>query len=282
MNTHRVPAESTPLMDQLTALWQSIQEGISIDIPQAQQLVQTALDGLTDGHLRIMVPPQDTEQSAHWAINIPLKQAILMAFHFFPAQGQSILPFWWDKVPLLQDQYPRWQELGIRVISGSFIRHGVYLAPSCVIAPSFINMGAWIGQSTMIDSGATIGSCAYIGNRCHISANVTIGGVLEPLQAQPVIIEDDVFVGSGCQVVEGVHIQKGSILAAGVILTSSTKVFSRETGEQIHGPIPPYSVLIPGSYTTGSHGLSIQCVILAKTTQPGTQPKTALTQALRD
>jgi 2,3,4,5-tetrahydropyridine-2-carboxylate N-succinyltransferase len=272
---------SDHITTKMATLWQQIQAGETIDIPSAQNWLNEALDHLTDGSMRIIHPPKDSQDSGGWSVNIALKQAILMAFRFFPAKNTDPLPFWWDKIPLLQDQYPRWQQEGIRVVPGAFIRHGVYLGPSCIIMPSFINMGAWIGQGTMIDSGANIGSCAYIGNHCHISANVTIGGVLEPLQAHPVIIEDHVFVGAGCHVVEGVHIRQGSILGSGVILTSSTKVLVRETGAQIHGPIPPYSVLIPGSYTTGNHGLSIQCVILAKTIEPGTHPKTALTQALR-
>ncbi len=270
------------LMSDLSNLWVATENGEPVDGVYAKVRLEMALDGLTDGSLCVVQRPvaSHTHDGAPWSINVPLKQAILMAFRFFPSTEQGNVPIWWDKIPLLHDQ-ERWKDLGIRVVPGAFIRHGAYLGKSCIIMPSFINMGAHIGHKTMIDGGAHIGSCAFIGERCHISANVTIGGVLEPLQAFPVIIEDDVFVGAGCQVVEGVHVGKGSILASGVVLTASTKVINRATGEHITGRIPDYSVLIPGTYASGHHGLSIACAILAKTREPGESPKTALTDALR-
>jgi 2,3,4,5-tetrahydropyridine-2-carboxylate N-succinyltransferase len=265
----------------LSDLWSNVQTGETVDTGASKRLIAQALKALTHGDISVVQRPDPEKNQAEWVVNVAFKQAILLAFRFFPAQKEGAFPFWWDKIPLMQDQCGQWQTDGIRVVPGAFIRYGAHLSPSCIIMPSFINMGAWIGQGTMIDGGAHIGSCAFIGNRCHISANVTIGGVLEPLQALPVIIEDDVFIGAGCHVVEGVHIGQGSVLGSGVILTSGTKIIVRETGEQIHGRIPPYSVLIPGSYATGSHGLSIQCAILAKTRQPDLSPKTALTAALR-
>lgn len=272
-------ASCQSLEQRIGALWHDVENGIQVDATVAKADVLSALEALSCGALPIVQPPINA--SDPWIVNAVMKQAILLAFRFFPAEQQSSLPFWWDKIGLLQDQWARWSAQGIRIVPGAFVRQGVYLGPSCIVMPSFINIGAWIGQGTMIDCGANIGSCAYIGHRCHISANVTVGGVLEPVQATPVIIEDHVFIGAGCHVVEGVHIGQGSILASGVILTSSTKVIVRETGQAISGRIPPYSVLIPGSYSTGVHGLSIQCAILAKTTEPGLSPKTALNEILR-
>jgi 2,3,4,5-tetrahydropyridine-2-carboxylate N-succinyltransferase len=288
MTEHRLQEETlgvkTPapgydaLMSDLSHLWLATENGEPVDAVHAKACLDRALSGLTDGSLCVVQRPYSLD--APWSVNMSLKQAILMAFRFFPSTEQGNAPIWWDKIPLLHDQ-ERWKDLGIRVVPGAFIRHGAYLGPSCIIMPSFINMGAHVGHKTMIDGGAHIGSCAFIGDRCHISANVTIGGVLEPLQALPVIIEDDVFVGAGCQVVEGVHLGKGSILASGVVLTSGTKVIHRATGKQITGRIPDYSVLIPGTYASGPHGLSIACAILAKTRDPEESPKTALTDALR-
>ena len=268
------------LLSHISALWQATEKKESVDASFAKSCIHAVLSGLSDGTLAVVERPRD-QGDALWSIHMPLKQAILMAFRFFNADVQGEMPLWWDKIPLLQDQ-ERWKAQNIRIVPGAFIRHGAYLGESCIIMPSFINMGAWIGKKTMIDGGAHIGSCAFIGDRCHISANVTIGGVLEPLQAMPVIIEDDVFIGAGCQVVEGLHIGRGSILGSGVILTASTKIIDRTTGEHITGRIPEYSVLIPGTYATGTHGLSIACAILAKKTQPGLSPKTALTDALRE
>ena len=270
------------LMSDLSHLWIATENGEPVDAVYAKARLDMALDGLTDGSLCVVQRPvaSPTHDCSPWSINIPLKQAILMVFRFFNADEQGFSPLWWDKIPLLMGQ-ATWKNNGTRVVPGAFIRHGAYLGKSCIIMPSFINMGAHVGHKTMIDGGAHIGSCAFIGERCHISANVTIGGTLEPLQAFPVIIEDDVFVGAGCQVVEGVHVGKGSILASGVVLTASTKVIHRATGEHITGRIPDYSVLIPGTYASGHHGLSIACAILAKTREPGESLKTALTDALR-
>ena len=270
------------LMSDLSNLWVATENGEPVDGVYAKVRLEMALTGLTDGSLCVVQRPDapSTHDDTPWLVHVPLKQAILMAFRFFPSTEQGSAPIWWDKIPLLHNQ-ERWKDLGIRVVPGAFIRHGAYLGKSCIVMPSFINMGARVGDKTMIDGGAHIGSCAFIGDRCHISANVTIGGVLEPLQATPVILEDDVFVGAGCQVVEGVHVGKGSILASGVVLTASTKVIDRATGKPITGRIPDYSVLIPGTYASGHHGLSIACAIIAKTRQPGESPKTALTDALR-
>jgi 2,3,4,5-tetrahydropyridine-2-carboxylate N-succinyltransferase len=270
------------LMSDLAELWMATENGETVDEAYAKSCLDQALDGLTDGSLCVVQSPTPCGHSddAPWSVNIPLKQAILMVFRFFNTAEQGFSSLWWDKIPLLLGQ-EKWKKDGTRVVPGAFIRHGAYLGKSCIIMPSFINMGAHVGHKTMIDGGAHIGSCAFIGERCHISANATIGGVLEPLQALPVIIEDEVFVGAGCQVVEGVHVGKGSILASGVVLTSSTKVIDRATGKQITGRIPAYSVIIPGTYASGHYGLSIACAIIAKTRQPEESPKTALTDALR-
>jgi len=260
------------LIQQVAWLWERRDDMTAVR-QEAQVVVLRALAALSSGSLAVV----SKDEAGVFQVCVEAKQAILLAFRCLDSTVHAL---GFDKIPLLAVDTQRWTTHHIRVVPGSVIRHGVYLGPSCIIMPSFINSGASIGSCTMIDSGATVG-CAFIGERCHISSNVTIGGVLEPMQAMPVIIEDDVFIGAGCHVVEGVRIGRGSVLATGVVLTSGTKIIDRSTGHTLWGNIPPYSLVVPGAYASGRDGLSIQCAVIVKTLEPGQSPKTALNDWLR-
>lgn len=230
-------------------------------------ILEDILHSLSQGDLCVV--------NSSWEVQEWIKKAILLVFRHYPCSSFS---GGWDKVPLLPLDLIK--EKNSRLIPGAFVRHGACIGRNCIIMPSFINMGASIGDGTMIDSGTSIGSCAFIGKNCHISSTVTIGGVLEPLQAQPVIIEDNCFVGAGCHVLEGVRVGKGSVLGAGLILTSSTKIITRETGDvSSHALIPPGSVVVPGAYPSGH--VSLQCAVIIKTVDEKTREKTSLNDLLR-
>ena len=196
---------------------------------------------------------------------------------------------WWDKVPSkFAGMTPEsFKKAAFRAVPGAVVRHSAYIAPNVVLMPSFVNLGAWVGENTMVDTWATVGSCAQIGKNCHLSGGVGIGGVLEPLQANPVIIEDDCFVGARSEVVEGVIVGQGSVLSMGVFISASTKIVDRSTG-QIHiGKVPPYSVIVPGNLPGGTlpngmQGPSLYCAVIVKTVDAQTRAKTAINELLRD
>jgi 2,3,4,5-tetrahydropyridine-2-carboxylate N-succinyltransferase len=196
---------------------------------------------------------------------------------------------WWDKVP---SKFAGWGEnrfraAGFRAVPGSIVRRGAYIAPGVVLMPSFVNLGAHVGENTMVDTWATVGSCAQIGRNVHLSGGVGIGGVLEPLQANPVVIEDDCFVGARSEVVEGVIVEKGSVLSMGVFLSSTSKIIDRATGEIFVGRVPAYSVVVPGALPgrplpDGSPGPSLACAVIVKRVDAGTRAKTSINELLRD
>jgi len=195
---------------------------------------------------------------------------------------------WWDKVPSKFEGWDaaRFQEAGFRAVPGCFVRRGSYVAPNAILMPSFVNLGAHVGEGTMVDTWVTVGSCAQIGKNVHLSGGVGIGGVLEPLQANPVIIEDDCFIGARSEVVEGVIVGQGSVLSMGVYLGASTKIVDRATGEVTYGYVPPYSVVVSGSLPgkalpDGSPGPSLYCAVIVKRVDAGTRAKTAINDLLR-
>ncbi len=195
---------------------------------------------------------------------------------------------WWDKVPSKFEGWDaaRFQEAGFRAVPGCFVRRGSYVAPNAILMPSFVNLGAHVGEGTMVDTWVTVGSCAQIGKNVHLSGGVGIGGVLEPLQANPVIIEDDCFIGARSEVVEGVIVGQGSVLSMGVYLGASTKIVDRATGEITYGYVPPYSVVVSGSLAgknlpDGSPGPSLYCAVIVKRVDAGTRAKTAINDLLR-
>ena len=259
--------------------WKACESQEEVSKERLIPALKTIFQKMNKGTISVVVRP--TNKDEQWHVNQWVKKAILLAFRLFPSERQGSFPLWWDKIPLWQGEEETLLEKKIRIAPGSFVRQGCYIGSNVVIMPSSINIGAWIDQGSMIDYGACIGSCAFVGKKCHISASATVGGVLEPLQSYPVIIEDNVFVGAGCHILEGVRIGRGSILSAGVVLTSSTKIIDRNTGHTTQGYIPDHSVVVPGAYTTGDHGLSIQCAIIIKKTSDDTKKKTAINTLLR-
>ena len=222
-----------------------------------------------------------------WQVNQWLKKAVLLSFRLNPMETISGGPGganWWDKVP---SKFEGWDaahfgEAGFRAVPGAIVRRGAFVAPNAVLMPSFVNIGAYVGEGTMVDTWATVGSCAQIGRNVHISGGAGIGGVLEPLQAGPVIIEDNCFIGARSEVAEGVIVEEGAVLSMGVFLGASTKIVDRDTGEVFRGRVPAYSVVVPGTLPgkEGKPGLS--CAVIVKRVDAQTRSKTSINELLRD
>jgi 2,3,4,5-tetrahydropyridine-2-carboxylate N-succinyltransferase len=254
---------------------------------EVRDAVETALDLLDSGKARVAEKVGD-----EWQVNQWLKKAVLLSFRLNDMEvikggpGQSV---WWDKVP---SKFENWSEeqfraSGFRAVPNSVVRHSAYIAPDVILMPSFVNLGAYVDSGTMVDTWVTVGSCAQIGKNVHLSGGVGIGGVLEPLQAGPVIIEDDCFIGARSEIVEGVVIGKGSVISMGVFITQSTKIVDRQTGEIHIGKVPPYSVVVSGSMPSKNlpgenWGPSLYCAVIVKTVDEQTRSKTSLNDLLRD
>jgi 2,3,4,5-tetrahydropyridine-2-carboxylate N-succinyltransferase len=243
-----------------------------------QDAVRAVIEEVDKGRLRVAAP-----SGAGWQVNEWVKQAILLYFAIQPMQTWDLPPFsFYDKMLLKKD----FKEIGVRAVPHAIARYGAYLAPQVVLMPSYVNIGAYVDQGTMVDTWATVGSCAQIGKNVHLSGGVGIGGVLEPLQASPVIIEDGCFIGSRCIVVEGVIVEREAVLGANVVLTQSTKIIDVTGSSPVEykGRVPARSVVIPGSYTkefnAGSYGVS--CALIIGQRKPSTDLKTSLNDALRD
>jgi 2,3,4,5-tetrahydropyridine-2-carboxylate N-succinyltransferase len=247
--------------------------------------VEAALAALDQGRLRVA-----ERSDSGWITHGWLKQAILLSFrlndsHTMPGPGAPAF----DKVAL---KFAGWEDAdfaraGFRVVPGAIVRRSAYIAPGAVLMPCFVNVGAHVGEGTMIDTWSTVGSCAQVGARCHISGGVGIGGVLEPLQASPVIIEDDCFVGARSEIAEGVVVGQGSVISMGVFLGASTKIIDRNSGEIFHGRIPPYAVVVPGTIPgrplpDGSQGPALACAVIVKRVDERTRAKTSVNELLRD
>ena len=243
--------------------------------------VESALDLMDGGVARVA-----EKSSAGWKVNQWLKKAVLLSFRLnemVPMPGPGGAPFW-DKVRLKSQGWSaeQFRQSGFRSVPGSVVRHSAYIAPNVVLMPSFVNLGAYVDSGTMVDTWATVGSCAQIGKNCHLSGGVGIGGVLEPLQADPVIIEDNCFVGARSEVAEGVIVEEGSVLAMGCYIGQSTKIVDRATG-QIHiGRVPAYSVVVPGSMASEKGGPNLYCCVIVKTVDEQTRAKTSINELLRD
>jgi 2,3,4,5-tetrahydropyridine-2-carboxylate N-succinyltransferase len=249
--------------------------------------VEAALAALDSGEMRVA-----EKKDGQWVVNQWLKKAVLLSFRLTdmaPIEGAPGGASWFDKVP---SKFAGWGEnrfraAGFRAVPGSVVRHSAYIAPNVVLMPSFVNLGAHVGAGTMVDTWATVGSCAQIGRNCHLSGGVGIGGVLEPLQANPVIIEDNCFIGARSEVVEGVVIEEGSVLSMGVFISATTKIVERDTGKIMYGRVPAYSVVVPGSLPgknlpDGSPGPSLYCAVIVKRVDAQTRAKTAINELLRD
>jgi 2,3,4,5-tetrahydropyridine-2-carboxylate N-succinyltransferase len=247
---------------------------------EARDAVETALEALDSGALRVA-----ERVDGAWIVHQWLKQAVLLSFRL---SGNAMMPQGaapaFDKVPLKTAGWDdaRFAAAEFRLVPGAVVRRGAHVAPGAVVMPSFINIGAHVGPGTMVDTWATIGSCAQIGADCHISGGAGIGGVLEPLQAAPVIIEDRVFIGARSEVAEGVIVREGSVLSMGVFLGASTKIVDRETGAIMRGEVPPYAVVVPGALPAANGGPLLACAVIVKRVDAQTRAKTAINELLRD
>jgi 2,3,4,5-tetrahydropyridine-2-carboxylate N-succinyltransferase len=249
--------------------------------------VSEALGLLDSGKARVA-----EKQDGGWIVNEWLKKAVLLSFRLndmTEMRGGPNGANWWDKVP---SKFEGWgektfREAGFRAVPGCFVRHSAYIAPGVVLMPSFVNLGAYVDSGAMIDTWATVGSCAQIGKNVHLSGGAGIGGVLEPLQAGPVIIEDHCFIGARAEVAEGVIVGEGSVLSMGVYIGQSTKIVDRTTGEVFRGKVPPYSVVVPGALPgkplpSGEPGPSLYCAVIVKRVDEQTRSKTSINELLRD
>jgi 2,3,4,5-tetrahydropyridine-2-carboxylate N-succinyltransferase len=247
--------------------------------------VEAALGLLDSGAARVAEPGADG-----WVVNQWLKQAVLLSFRLYPntaMDGAGGAPVF-DKVAMKFEGWSdtRFAEAGIRAVPGAVVRRSAFIAPGAVLMPCFVNVGARVGEGTMIDTWSTVGSCAQVGRNCHISGGVGLGGVLEPLQANPVVIEDDCFIGARSEVAEGVIVGRGAVLSMGVFLGASTKIIDRETGEMFSGHVPPYSVVVPGTLPgkplpDGALGPSLSCAVIVKRVDAQTRGKTSINDLLR-
>lgn len=254
----------------------------------AREAVEAALDLLDRGEARVA-----EKSGADWTVNEWLKKAVLLSFRLNDmstiAGGPGDNTAWWDKVP---SKFAGWGEAdfrdaGFRAVPNAVVRHSAYVAPGVVLMPSFVNLGAYVDSGTMVDTWATVGSCAQIGKNVHLSGGAGIGGVLEPLQASPVIIEDGCFIGARSEVAEGVIVEQGAVLSMGVYIGASTKIIDRETGEVTMGRVPAYSVVVPGTLpgrplADGSPGPNLYCAVIVKRVDEQTRSKTSINELLRD
>jgi 2,3,4,5-tetrahydropyridine-2-carboxylate N-succinyltransferase len=254
---------------------------------QIREAVDQALALLDRGEARVA-----EKRDGAWVVNQWLKKAVLLSFRLNDMTAISGAPggaSWWDKVP---SKFAGWGEAefrqaGFRAVPGAIVRRSAYIAPGVVLMPSFVNLGAYVDSGTMIDTWATVGSCAQIGKNVHISGGAGIGGVLEPLQAGPVIIEDGCFIGARSEVAEGVIVGEGSVLSMGVYIGQSTRIIDRATGEQFMGRVPPFSVVVPGAMPgkplpSGEPGPSLYCAVIVKRVDEQTRSKTSINELLRD
>ena len=281
------------LEQEIDTAWEA-RDTINLETKGAvRDAVNEALNMMDSGQLRVAQPTGNHQ----WQVNQWAKKAVLLSFRLndmsliesgvdFPGAGGSTF---WDKVP---SKFAGWgenrfREAGFRAVPGCVVRHSAHVAPGVVIMPSFINLGAFVDSGTMVDTWATVGSCAQIGKNVHLSGGAGIGGVLEPLQAGPVVIEDDCFIGARSEVVEGVVVEQGAVLSMGVFIGASTKIVNRVTGEVHIGRVPAYSVVVPGALpgkplADGSPGPSLSCAVIIKQVDEKTRSKTSVNELLRD
>jgi 2,3,4,5-tetrahydropyridine-2,6-dicarboxylate N-succinyltransferase len=273
------------LQPRIEALWERRDTLSSATGGEDRRAVEAALEALDDGKVRVAAP----DGQGGWQVNQWLKQAVLLSFRLTDSQPMETAAGAYDKVPLKFAGWGanRFKEAGFRAVPGAVVRKSAYIAPGAVLMPSFVNVGAWVGRNTMVDTWATVGSCAQIGANVHLSGGVGIGGVLEPLQANPVIIEDDCFIGARSEVAEGVIVEKGAVLSMGVFIGASTKIIDRATGEVFMGRVPAYAVVVPGSLPgkplpDGAPGPSLYCAVIVKRVDAQTRAKTSINELLRD
>jgi 2,3,4,5-tetrahydropyridine-2-carboxylate N-succinyltransferase len=258
----------------------------------ARDAVDEALDLLDRGKARVAEKLPGATGPNSWKVNQWLKKAVLLSFRLNDnalIDGGPGQASWWDKIPSKLEGWGenRFKDAGFRAVPGAIVRRSAFIARDVVLMPSFVNLGAYVDEKTMVDTWVTVGSCAQIGKNVHLSGGVGIGGVLEPLQANPTIIEDDCFIGARSEVVEGVIVGQGSVLSMGVFISASTKIIDRTSGKVHLGHVPPYSVVVPGSLPgkalpDGSPGPSLYCAVIVKTVDAQTRAKTAINELLRE
>ena len=275
----------------IEAAWEARAELSPETTGEVREAVETALELLDSGRARVASRGADGAWTTHqW-----LKKAVLLSFRLndngvMATAGKGFAPPhaghgpWWDKVP---NKFGSWhaeqfRAAGFRAVPGSFVRRGAFIGKNVVLMPSFVNIGAYVDEGTMVDAWATVGSCAQIGKNVHLSGGAGIGGVLEPLQANPTIIEDGCFIGARAEVAEGVIVREGAVLAMGVYLSASTKIVDRATGEVTRGEVPAYSVVVPGSLPDPKGGPSLYCAVIVKRVDAQTRAKTGVNELLRD
>ncbi|WP_425410576.1 2,3,4,5-tetrahydropyridine-2,6-dicarboxylate N-succinyltransferase [Hyphococcus sp.] len=277
--------DKTALKRVIDGAWEN-RDAISTETKgETRDAVNETLSLLDSGDVRVAEPVEANANLKEWRVNQWLKKAVLLSFRL---NDNAIIDGsngpWWDKV---ETKFSGWSEDdfragGFRVVPPATVRRGSFIAKNAVLMPSYVNIGAYVGEGTMIDTWATVGSCAQIGANCHISGGAGIGGVLEPLQANPVIIEDTCFIGARAEVAEGVIVREGSVLSMGVYLGASTKIINRETGETLYGEVPPFSVVVSGSTPSDKGGPNLYCAVIVKQVDEKTRAKTSVNELLRN
>ena len=266
----------------IEAAWDA-RDAITIDTKgEIREAITDTMNALDSGKLRVA----ERQENGDWHVNQWAKKAVLLSFRLNDMEqipGGNGDTSWWDKVPSKFAGWGdnQWRDAGFRAVPGSIVRRSAYIAPGVVLMPSFVNLGAYVDEGSMVDGWATVGSCAQIGKNVHLSGGVGIGGVLEPMQAGPTIIEDNCFIGARSEVVEGCIVREGSVLGMGVFIGKSTKIVDRETGEVTYGEVPPYSVVVAGSMPS-KNGVNLYCAVIVKRVDAQTRSKTGINELLRD
>ena len=266
----------------IEAAWESRNTITSATTGETRDAIEATLNALDSGSLRVA----ERQESGDWHVNQWAKKAVLLGFRLIDLELQAGSPqgaSWWVKVDSKWKGWgeAEWGAAGFRAVPNCVVRKSAYIAPGVVLMPSFVNLGAYVDTGTMVDTWATVGSCAQIGKNVHLSGGVGIGGVLEPMQAGPTIIEDNCFIGARSEVVEGCIVREGAVLGMGVFIGKSTKIVDRETGEVMYGEVPPYSVVVAGSMPS-KNDINLYCAVIVKRVDAKTRSKTAINELLRD
>jgi 2,3,4,5-tetrahydropyridine-2,6-dicarboxylate N-succinyltransferase len=279
--TYSAPHPYADLERVVEEAWEARETVTSATGGEVRDAVDATLEALDKGELRVA-----EKRGSDWHVNQWAKKAVLLSFRLTDMeviQGGNGTATWWDKVPSKFEGWGenQWREAGFRAVPGSIVRRSAFIGRNVVLMPSFVNVGAFVDEGSMVDGWATVGSCAQIGKHVHLSGGVGIGGVLEPMQAGPTIIEDNCFIGARSEVVEGCIIREGSVLGMGVFIGKSTKIFDRETGAVTYGEVPPYSVVVAGSMPAKG-GVNLYCAVIVKKVDAQTRSKTGINELLRD
>ncbi len=266
----------------IEAAWEARDSITPATTGETREAIEDTLNALDSGTLRVA----ERRDNGEWHVNQWAKKAVLLGFRLKDMEAQSGGPQgggWWDKVDSKFKDWGdnQWRAAGFRAVPNAVVRKSAFIAPGAVLMPSFVNLGAYVDEGTMVDTWVTVGSCAQIGKNVHLSGGVGIGGVLEPMQAGPTIIEDNCFIGARSEVVEGVIVREGSVLGMGVFIGQSTKIVDRETGEVFYGEVPPYSVVVSGSIPS-KNGVNLYCAVIVKRVDAQTRSKTGINDLLRD